>query len=207
MQYIVFMMAKLLRRGRAEIIKPVDWLMSWWFFYSNNVQFSTFRNHGWPKVNVGRGGMLKIGPGFLSNNRERANPIGRFHACSLVVSGNGQLIIGNNVGMSSTAIVCHHRIEIGNNVKLGGGVVIYDTDFHSLDPEHRLDPVMDREDVKMEEVIIEDDVFVGAHATILKGVTIGRGAVIGACSVVTRDIPAGEVWAGNPAIKIRSLEL
>ena len=51
---------------------------------------------------------------------------------------------------------------------------------------------------------IEDDVFVGAYATILKGVTVGRGAVIGAASVVTRNVPAYEVWAGNPARKLES---
>lgn len=48
-----------------------------------------------------------------------------------------------------------------------------------------------------------DDVFIGAHSTILKGVHIGKHAVIGACSVVTKDIPADETWAGNPAVCIR----
>lgn len=158
-------------------------------------------------VNVSRGGVLKIGPGFRSNNRERANPIGRFHACSLVVSGKGKLIIGNNVGMSSTAIVCHHSIEIGDNVRLGGGVVIYDTDFHSLDSAHRLDSILDSENAKYAPVIIEKDVFVGAHTTIMKGVVIGRGVVIGACSVVTRDIPDGEMWAGNPARAINQRDM
>ncbi len=52
-------------------------------------------------------------------------------------------------------------------------------------------------------VTIEDDASVGAGCTILPGVTIGKGATVGAMSLVNRDIPAGEFWAGVPARKIR----
>lgn len=203
MQNLAFLLGKLCKRLKGELLKPIDWLFSWWVFYSNNAQFSTFKNRGWPKVNVSRHGKLVIGPAFRSNNREMANPIGRFHACSLIVSGKGRLVIGRNVGMSSAAIVCHNSISIGNNVNLGGGVVVYDTDFHSLDAAHRRDPKLDGNNTRTAPVLIGNDVFVGGHSTILKGVTIGEGAVIGACSVVTRDVPAYEVWAGNPAKQIR----
>lgn len=205
MQKLAFLLTKVFKRLKSECCKPFDWLISWWIFYSNNVQFSTFTNRGWPKINVSRDGKLVIGRRFRSNNREMANPIGRFHACSLVVSGKGELMIGNNVGMSSTAIVCQNKIVIGNNVNLGGGTVIYDTDFHSLDPAHRRDPKQDGANTRTEPVIIGNDVFIGGHSTILKGVTIGEGAVIGACSVVTRDVPAYEVWGGNPAKRIRNV--
>lgn len=57
---------------------------------------------------------------------------------------------------------------------------------------------------KMENVKIENNVFIGAHTTILKGVTIGSNAIIGACSVITKDIPANEIWAGNPARFIKN---
>ena len=68
-------------------------------------------------------------------------------------------------------------------------------------------------------VYSEDDVFIGMQSLILKGlvlsreplgreaVTIGRGSVVGAGSVVTRDVPAGVVVAGNPAVVVRQLEL
>lgn len=204
MQNLAFLLAKLYKRLKGELLKPIDWLVSWWVFYSNNAQFSTYSNRGWPKINVSRRGKLIIGPGFRSNNREMANPIGRFHACSLIVSGNGKLVIGSNVGMSSSAIVCHNSITIGNNVNLGGGVVIYNTDFHSLDASHRRDSKLDSENTQTAPVLIGDDAFIGGHSTILKGVTIGDGAVIGACSVVTRDVPAFEVWAGNPAKGVRN---
>ena len=54
--------------------------------------------------------------------------------------------------------------------------------------------------------MIKDHAFIGAHAIILKGVTIGEGSVIGAGSVVTKSVPDGEIWAGNPAVFIRKVE-
>lgn len=54
-------------------------------------------------------------------------------------------------------------------------------------------------------VIIEDNAFIGARSIILKGVTIGANSIIGAGSVVTKSIPANEIWAGNPAKFIRKI--
>jgi maltose O-acetyltransferase len=54
-------------------------------------------------------------------------------------------------------------------------------------------------------VILEDNVWVGSRTTILKGVTIGKDAVVAAGSVVTRDVPAGAIVAGNPAKLIGSV--
>jgi acetyltransferase-like isoleucine patch superfamily enzyme len=53
-------------------------------------------------------------------------------------------------------------------------------------------------------ISIEDDVWIGANVIILKGITVGRGSVIGAGSVVTRSIPPGQIWVGNPARFVRS---
>ena len=55
-------------------------------------------------------------------------------------------------------------------------------------------------------VIIEDDVFIGAHTIILKGSKIGKGSVIGAGSVVSKDIPEGQIWAGNPIRYIKDID-
>ena len=54
-------------------------------------------------------------------------------------------------------------------------------------------------------VVIEDDVFIGARSIVLKGVRIGAGAVVGAGSVVSRDVPAGSIVAGNPAVVVGSV--
>jgi acetyltransferase-like isoleucine patch superfamily enzyme len=121
------------------------------------------------------------------------------------VDRDAELNIGNNVGISQTAIVCHLRISIGNNVKIGAGVCIYDTDFHSLNPEIRGNFKLDMDAKIKQPVIIKDNAFIGAHSTILKGVTIGKNSVIGACSVVTKDVEDNEVWAGNPAKLVKKL--
>jgi acetyltransferase-like isoleucine patch superfamily enzyme len=63
----------------------------------------------------------------------------------------------------------------------------------------------DNEKTIQQEITIADDVFVGAHTSILKGVSIGKNSIIGACSVVTKNIPANEMWAGNPARFIRKI--
>lgn len=186
--------------------KPIDQLFTWFVLFSNGIKFSSFKSHGIPKVNVGLGGKCTIGSNFRMNNRESSNPIGRFHRCSIIVGNNGNLSIGENVGMSSTAIICHNIIEIGNNVQIGGNVVIYDTDFHSLNSSYRKDRMTDVENTKTKPVKIGNNAFIGAHSTILKGVQIGENVIVGACSVVTKSIPDNEIWAGNPAIFIRTIQ-
>lgn len=82
---------------------------------------------------------------------------------------------------------------------IGGNTVIYVADFHSHDSTHRQDSKLDRE----APVVIEGNVFIGAHSTILKGVTIGENSIVGACSIVSKNIPPNEVWAGNPDVFIK----
>ncbi len=207
MQKKVVVIYKSFRWLIIKLLKPLDYVMSFVIFYTNGVQFSSFYNSGWPLINIGIGGSCSIGKGFHSNNREGANPIGRFNKCSIIVGNKGKLIIGSNVGMSSTAIVCHHSIFIGDNVKIGGNVVIYDTDFHSVDANDRLSRSSDINSTRKLPVKISNNAFIGAHSTILKGVTIGENAVIGACSVVTKSIPANEIWAGNPAKFLKKIEI
>lgn len=205
MQKLIIFAFKGLQLLKGKILQPIDRFMNYIIFYVNGVQFSSFKNHGWLRINVGRGGKCVIGENFRSNNREMSNPIGRFNRCSIIVGNNGTLVIGKNVGMSSAAIVCNHHIEIGDNVNLGGNVVIYDTDFHSLNAESRLDSKTDSPETKTASVKIGSSAFIGGHSTILKGVEIGENSIVGACSVVTKNIPGNEIWAGNPARKIRSL--
>lgn len=173
----------------------------------NKIVYSSFRTSGVPYIMVARGGTFRIGDNFAMNNSIKGNPIGCYQKCTLVVSNNNAVLnIGDNVGISQTAIICHDKITIGDNVKIGGGVCIYDTDFHSLDPKIR----KTKEDIKQKvtkPVSINDNVFVGAHSLILKGVNIGENSIIGAGSVVTKPIPSNEIWAGNPAKFIKKINL
>ena len=146
-------------------------------------------------------GQITIGRDVIINSSLSSNPIGGDMLTVFSLKDTAQLIIGDCVGISNTAITCHDRVTIGSRSLIGGGTKIYDTDFHSLDYRQRGD--YENEIVVSRPVCIGEDVFIGAHCLILKGVTIGDRSIVGAGSVVTKDIPADQVWGGNPARRIR----
>lgn len=174
-------------------------------FFLNGVTCGQgFRCSGTPKVYVTRRGKVTIGSNFRVNSGSNHNIIGRQGRAIFWVEGT--LSIGDNVGLSNSALICRKTITIENNVILGGNCVIYDTDFHPIDPDERLNKSSDLEQASSSTVHLEKNVFVGAHSTILKGVTIGENSVIGACSLVAKNVPANEVWAGNPARRIGNVK-
>lgn len=132
------------------------------------------------------------------------NPVGGHRPTVIAVHKNAVLEIGEDSGLSSVTIVAHRRIAIGRRVLIGGDTAIYDSDFHPLRAADRM--VGPDHGVKSAPVVIADGAFVGTGVTILKGVEIGVGAVIGAAAVVTKSVPAGEIWAGNPARAIGRVE-
>lgn len=137
-----------------------------------------------------------IGERFSALSKSKGNPIGVFQPVILTAWGPGSVIqIGDDVGVSGCSITALHRVTIGNRVLIGAGALILDSDVHPLHPADRLREALPR----ISHVEIADDVFIGARAIILKGVRIGQGAVIGAGSVVTSDVSAFMIAAGNPA--------
>lgn len=146
-------------------------------------------------------GTITIGDRVRINSKGKANPIGCGEKTYIQVLKNANLTIGNDVGMSNCAITCANCVSIGNFVRIGAGVKIYDTNFHSLNPFERTQkPEIPA--VVTNPIVIEDYAFIGAGSYILKGVTVGKYSIVGAGSVVTKPIPDGEIWAGNPAKKI-----
>lgn len=173
--------------------------------FINNVEHEDVHSNGLPYFCVGLTGRCVIGKNFGMNNGLRFNPIGFPQPCIVYVGEGARLTIGDNVGISQSAIICHKEIEIQDNVKIGGGTKVFDSDFHSLDYLTRREFKKDMESKKMAKVTIGHDAFIGAGTIILKGVTIGACSVVGAGSVVTKDIPANQIWAGNPAKFIKYL--
>ena len=145
--------------------------------------------------------VIGIGNNFYFSSGDAINPISSNLQGAIYLENGASLKIGNNVGMSSTRMWIHESVTIGDNVKIGGCVLITDTDAHPLDYLSRR---TGNEGTKSAPVVIEDDVWIGAHTVILKGVTIGARSVIGAGSVVTKSIPADCVAAGNPCKVIKS---
>ena len=187
-----------------KVLHPFHKLITIVKLKGNNVSYKAFDTTGIPYIMVARGGNMSIGNGFSMHNDCSGNPIGCFQPCSFVVDSGAKLTIGDNVGISQSALVAIADITIGNNVKIGGGTYIYTSDFHSLDPAVRASK-KDKEQRHSAPVVIQDNVFIGAHCIILKGVEIGENSIIGAGSVLTKDVPPNQIWAGNPAKFIKSI--
>lgn len=96
-------------------------------------------------------------------------------------------------------------IEIGNHVLLSFGIcfVTHDSSTYAC---HSFFKDPKKVHNKLGKIKVGNDVFIGCNTTILPGCTIGNKCVVGACSLVTKDIPDGEVWAGNPAHFITTTE-
>ena len=139
-------------------------------------------------------GNIVIGNNVTINSGIRYNPSSGDLKTSISVYDGAILKIGNNTGISNAAITAKKGIIIGNDVLIGSGCMITDTDFHSLESVSRKSG---DENIKSSAIVIKDSVFIGAKSIILKGVTIGENSVVGAGSVVTKNIPRNEVWGGE----------
>lgn len=155
-------------------------------------------------LRLSKSGRLLIGKNFKCNNKIRSNSIGLIQPCVFNITTKGsKIIIGNNVGISGSTLCAKQSITIGDNVLIGSGCLITDSDAHPINWDDRL---YDRNDkIKISPIVIKDNVFIGARSIILKGVTIGECSVIGAGSVITKDIPPYSLVGGNPAKIIKSL--
>jgi maltose O-acetyltransferase len=109
--------------------------------------------------------------------------------------------IGDHVFLNvmCTILDCN-EVHIGNHVMIGPSVQIY-TPAHHLQSEPRNQGLE-----VAKPIVIEDNVWIGGGAILLPGLTIGRNAVVGAGAVVSRNVPANTVVAGNPARVIREIE-
>jgi acetyltransferase-like isoleucine patch superfamily enzyme len=181
----------------------IDTLLTKMLFYLNGANFESLKSRGIPFLLVARGGILRAGQNLVINNNVRSNPVGRGQRCIFAVDRGAKILIGDNVGISFATLNAQNSIVIHDNVLVGAGTCIYDSDFHPISPELRR--LNRNASVKTSPVIIEENAFIGAACIILKGVTIGKNSVVGAYSLVTKSIPPNQIWAGNPAQYIRNL--
>jgi acetyltransferase-like isoleucine patch superfamily enzyme len=146
-----------------------------------------FTKHGWISCMPGLP-LLRVRN--LGGSIEAGNCL-FYPGVRLEVGQGARLSIGTGTYINrNTEVIAWNEVSIGQGCMIGWDVLIMDTDQHPL-PGRKLDN---------HPVHIGDHVWIGARATILKGVTIGNGAVVGACAVVTRDVPSGTIVTGPPAM-------
>ena len=137
-------------------------------------------------------GMLKIGEHAVLGDRDAGMPQAPIYLCARepasVIEIGAHARIGNGAEM-----IARERIEICEQVLIGAGARILDSDFHGVAPEDRAQAG------RSGAVRIGDRAWIGMAAIVLKGVEIGEDAVVGAGSVVERSVRAGAVVAGHPA--------
>jgi acetyltransferase-like isoleucine patch superfamily enzyme len=166
-----------------------------------------------PNVRVGEGSVLtgeQVFRRFFSE-RDPAIVIGaRSHLqdVQLALGKNAIFSVGECVFAAHMIVLAEQEIRLGNRVFVSFNVVLADTDFHPIDPAQRMADAIavsplangrQRPPIGTAPVIIEDDVWLGANVTVLKGVRIGAGAFVEPGSLVTRDVPSRARVLGNPA--------
>lgn len=140
---------------------------------------------------------ISIGDNCLFQSNHASNLIGVYSPCMIsTISRKAKITIGNNCGFSGTVIGAALKITFGDNVRCGANTMITDSDWHSDDSRTGKDAP----------VIIDDNVWLGYGVKVLKGVHIGKNSVIGAGSIVTKDIPANVIAAGNPCRVIKQID-
>ena len=124
------------------------------------------------------------------------------------VGQKGRIAIGDYCYFTNAVLLCEMELRFGKYVVIGWNATIADTDFHPLAPAERIADAIacsplgegrSRPEIPCRPVIIENDVWVGPNATILKGVRVGAGSWIEAGALVTRDVPPRSRVLGNPA--------
>ncbi len=162
-----------------------------------------------PACKILEGGTLSIGERTILNSNFHDSNIPILHPVKFVVGIEASIDIGRYCDLNGCAITAYQKVTVGDFVQIGSGTFIADTDFHpiELNNRHRQKTGQNypMHSVSRCPVVIEDDVWIGINAIILKGVTIGRGSIVGAGSVVTKDVPEMVVVAGNPARIVKTI--
>ena len=148
---------------------------------------------------------LSLGENCTINSNFFSNLIGLYQRTIIIARGEGQVCIGNNVGISGAAIYARERIEIGDNTLIGANTKIFDNDFHSLNTEERINN--DYSNLVTKPVKVGKNCFIGCNAIILKGTVLGDNCIVGAGSVVHGVFEDNSMIAGNPARIIERFEV
>lgn len=180
------------------LIEAIKNLPAFIYIFLKGFSFKKIRCIGIPQIKFARSSNVVISGKIILVSDSKVATLGHPRRCKLLVYPNAYLYLKGDASMSNVVIVATKGIEIGENVMIGGGVTIIDSDFHSLDYVNWNTP-LDEQNMVSKEVYIGNNVFIGMDALILKGVSIGDKAIIAARSVVINDVPENAIVGGNPA--------
>jgi acetyltransferase-like isoleucine patch superfamily enzyme len=146
------------------------------------------------------GSRLEVGEDCLLHTQISFDRAGALFSC------------GDRCFVGRSNMVIAEAVKLGDDVVISWGVTIVDHNSHALIWSDRKNDVLDWADgrkdwtnVAIAPVHVQDKVWIGFNAIILKGVTIGEGAIVAAGAIVTKDVPPYTIVAGNPARVIREL--
>jgi len=167
---------------------------------------AALRVFGMPLVTRAPGSTIHLGCRVALCSSARWNPVGVNHPVILrTLFADAEISIDDDCGLSGATVCAARSVRIGRACLIGANVVITDYDFHAVAPARRR-AVTARDAIGCAPVVIEDNVWIGMNAIVLKGVRIGRNSVIAAGSIVTHSIPENCVAGGNPARLLRRLD-
>lgn len=119
-----------------------------------------------------------------------------YSGATVTIGEGATLTLGSGYINGDASISCFCDVRFGKAVAVGPELMLIDDDRHQLSGTRGA----------AGPIVIGDHVWLGSRVTVLKGVIIGDGAIVAAGSVVTKDVPAGELWGGVPARAIRAAE-
>lgn len=169
------------------------------FKYGKRIIFN-----GKPILKIGKKAKVFFSNDIIINSTLMSNLAGLYKKTTIVVEDGASLTMKGNCGVSGASIYCRKSITIGENTLIGVNCIIWDTDFHQIKSQDRLENNLTS--ILNKEVSIGNNVFIGGNSIILKGTKIGDGSVISSGSVVSGRIPKNQVWGGNPARFLYSIK-
>ena len=157
-----------------------------------------------PYIHLKNNSMLYIGNNVMLNSSNYKYHLNMFSGIKILADGeNSEIHIGDNTRIHGSCIHAKSKIHIGKNCLIAANCQIIDSNGHETLMERPLDRIFSMD--KPREIIIEDNVWIGANCIVLKGVKIGSGSIIAAGSVVVESIPENVIARGNPAQVIKNI--
>jgi maltose O-acetyltransferase len=156
----------------------------------------------YPNVSIAQGVRIKGSLVVNGTVKVTIGPGSRLGKCVLFY-GSGTVTIGSNVSLNGPWIGCERSITIGDECLISD-CAIADSDYHNLEPHLRHCPPGPKVTAP---IVIERNVWIGARATVMKGVNIGADSAVGLGCVVRKSVPPGVVVIGNPQQIVKHFDL